>query len=184
MIDVLALEEGDDYQKLKKSFVIFITNYDPFGAKRYVYTFLSRCDEDNALVLNDAAAKLVVNTKGKTGEISPALKTLIRYMDCGKTGDEYTDKLDREVTSIRMDEKWRHDYMTLAQKMTGQRTIGDHSRVVRQLRKNRNRFTLQELSEVYDVPEDDCKEIITLLNTHPDWTDAEVADHVMWEEWK
>ena len=46
MIDVRALEEGDDYQKLKKSFVIFITNYDPFGAKRYVYTFRSRCDED------------------------------------------------------------------------------------------------------------------------------------------
>ena len=69
--------------------------------KRYIYTFRRGCDENNALVLNDAAVKLVVNTKGKTGIIFPALKTLIRYMDCGETGDEYTDKLNREVTSIR-----------------------------------------------------------------------------------
>lgn len=136
------------------------------------------------LVLNDAAVKLVVNTKGKTGEISPALKTLIRCMDSGETGDDYTDKLNREVTSIRTDEKWRHDFMTLAQKMTEQKYMGDHERVVRMVRKNSNRFTLQELSDVFDIPEDDCREIIALLNAHPDWTDDEVADHVMWEEWR
>ena len=70
--------------------------------------------------------------------------------------------------------------MTLVQKMTEQRYIGDHSRVVHQVCKNSNRFTLQELSEVYDVPEDDCKEIIILLGEHPDWTDDEVTDCVMW----
>ena len=184
MIDVRALEEGDDYQKLKKSFVIFITNYDPFGAKRYVYTFRSRCDEDNALVLNDAAVKLVVNTKGKTGEISLALKTLIRYMDSGETGDEYTDRLNREVTSIRMDEKWRHDFMTLAQKFTEKEYVGDHKRVVKQVRGSHNEFPVDFLAKILQVPEDDCREIITLLDEHPDWTDDEVADHVMWEEWK
>ena len=62
--------------------------------------------------------------------------------------------------------------------------MGDHERVVRMVRKNSNRFTLQELSDVFDIPEDDCREIIALLDAHPDWTDDEVADHVMWEEWK
>ena len=52
--------------------------------------------------------------RGKTGEISRALETLIRYMDSGEAGDDYTEKLNREVTSIRMDEKWRHDFMTPA----------------------------------------------------------------------
>jgi len=26
--------------------------------------------------------------------------------------------------------------------------------------------------------------MLRLLTEHPDWTDDEVADHVMWEEWK
>ena len=184
MIDVRALEEGDDYQKLKKSFVIFITNYDPFGAKRYVYTFRSRCDEDNALVLNDAAVKLVVNAKGTVGEISPELRTLIRYLNGEAPGDEYTNKLNNEVTSIRSDEKWRHDFMTLGQKFREKEYIGAHKHVVRQVRKSSRKLSLPEMADLFDVPEDDCKEILTLLDAHPDWTDDEVADHVMWEEWK
>ena len=73
-----------------------------------------------ALVLNDAAVKLVVNTKGENRHNLAFIPEIIahqviRYMDSGETGDEYTDKLNREVTSIRTDEKWRHDFMTLAQ---------------------------------------------------------------------
>ena len=105
MIDARTLESGDDFNLLKKSFVIFITNYDPFGADRYVYTFRSRCDEDYGIVLNDAATKMVINTNGSLGEISPELATLIRYMKDGETGNDYTEKLDREVRLIRNDEK-------------------------------------------------------------------------------
>ena len=184
MIDVRALEEGDDFNKLKKSFVMFITNYDPFRKKRYLYTFRSRCDEEMELLLNDAAAKLVVNTKGFVGEISPELKTLIRYLDSGETGDEYTGKLENEVSSIRADEKWRQDYITLAQKYVERESIGDHRRVVRQIRKNMGKFELSDLADVIIIPMDDCKQIIELIKTHHSWTDDEVADHVMWEEWK
>ena len=184
MIDARALEAGDDFNLLKKSFVIFITNYDPFGADRYVYTFRSRCDEDNSIVLKDAATKIVVNTRGTVGGISPELAALIRYMKDGETGNEYTEKLDREVRLVRNDEKWRHDYMTLAQRDTQNRYIGIHTNNVRLVRKNSGRLTVPDMVEMLDIPEDDCKEILELIAAHPDWTDDEIADHVMWEEWK
>ena len=105
-------------------------------------------------------------------------------MDSGEAGDEYTDRLNREVTSIRMDEKWRHDFMTLGQKFREREYIGAHKQVVRQVRNNRNEFSVDAMAKFMQVPADDCREIITLLDEHPDWTDDEVADHVMWEEWK
>ena len=66
-----------------------------------------------------------------------------------------TARLTREGTSIRTDEKWRHDFMTPAQKMTEQRTFGDHSRVVRQVRNNRNVFSIDTMAKFMQVPIDD-----------------------------
>jgi len=74
--------------------------------------------------------------------------------------------------------------MTLAPKITEQRTIGDHNRVVCQVQSNRNNFSIDITAKFMHFPIDDCKKNITLLDEHPDWMDDEVADHVMWEEWK
>ena len=43
MIDLNIINQGEDYSCLKKSFVIFICTYDPFGRDRYIYTFDRRC---------------------------------------------------------------------------------------------------------------------------------------------
>ncbi|MBR1735445.1 MAG: Rpn family recombination-promoting nuclease/putative transposase, partial [Firmicutes bacterium] len=45
IIDMNIIDKGDDYSNLKKSFVIFICTYDPFGEDRYIYTFKNRCEE-------------------------------------------------------------------------------------------------------------------------------------------
>ena len=83
MIDVRVLDKGLDYRKLKKSFVIFICNYDPFGKSRLIYTFRNRCDEDYSIILPDEASKIIINTKGTIGDISDELRAVIQYMDSG-----------------------------------------------------------------------------------------------------
>ena len=74
--------------------------------------------------------------------------------------------------------------MTLAQKFAEREHIGIHRNNVRLVRKNSARLTVPDMVEMLDIPEDDCKEILELISAHPDWTDDEIADHVMWEEWK
>lgn len=81
VIDLHILEKGEDYMALRKSFVIFICTYDPFGKNRYVYTFENRCREDLSIALGDEATKIILNTKGQNGEITDELKDLLRYMD-------------------------------------------------------------------------------------------------------
>lgn len=39
MMDLNVLEKGDDYEKLKDSYVIFICRFDPFDSNRCVYSF-------------------------------------------------------------------------------------------------------------------------------------------------
>ena len=51
MIDLNILNRGEDYASLRRSFVIFICTYDPFGKGRWVYTFENRCREDQDIAL-------------------------------------------------------------------------------------------------------------------------------------
>ena len=48
MIDLHILEKGEDYTALRRSFVIFICTYDPFGKGRYVYTFENRTGQQKS----------------------------------------------------------------------------------------------------------------------------------------
>ena len=71
MIDINLIHKGDDYDDLKKSFVIFICTFDPFKQGSYVYTFRNVCKEFPDLELGDETVKVFFNTKGTKGNISP-----------------------------------------------------------------------------------------------------------------
>lgn len=115
-IDINLIPKGGTYKSLKKSFVIFICTFDPFGQGQYIYTFENKCKECPELALEDGAVKVFLNTKGSQGKISRELKNLLEYID----GADVTAKssllvkdLDEAVKKARTNEEWRHDYMTL-----------------------------------------------------------------------
>lgn len=115
MIDLNILEKGDDYNHLKKSYVIFICTFDPFGLGRHIYTFENCCSEDTTLTLNDGTVKIILNTKGTLDDVSPEMKRLLDYVDGKGVSDTFTRDLEEAVQSARQNEKWRLDYMTLQQ---------------------------------------------------------------------
>lgn len=104
MIDLTFFPTGADYSKMRKSYVIFIANFDPFGKKRYIYTFQNRCDEDHDLLMGDDAVKVVVNTKGTIGDIGDELKEIIRYLDDEEVTGEYSKELDDAVRALKNNE--------------------------------------------------------------------------------
>ena len=181
VIDLHILEKGEDYTKLRKSFVIFICTYDPFGQDRYVYTFENLCREDPAIALGDGATKIILNTKGSVGEISDELKALLRYMDGSAPGDDYTKALDSAVMDVRADEKWRREYMVLIERDRANRRLGKYEQSVAQVRKSRNRFTPDEQSSIYFIDLKTVKAILDVLDAHPDWDDEQVAESVDFE---
>ena len=113
-IDISILRPGVDYKELRKTFVIFICNYDPFGRNRYLYTFENICREEPDLLFGDETGKVIVNTRGEIGEISEELKEVIRYLNDGTISGQYSQELDTAVTAVKSNEERRLEYMTLA----------------------------------------------------------------------
>lgn len=184
MIDVRVLDKGQDYRKLKKSFVIFICNYDPFGKSRLIYTFRNRCDEDYSIILPDEASKIIINTKGTIGDISDELRAVIQYMDSGSATTEYTKSLDEEVATVKADEKFRRQYMLLMEAYAMKEETGEYKRVVSQIRKSlkRKRLSAEEMADYFDVSEQDCSAVLDCITEHPDWDDRQVAEAVYWTD--
>eukprot|EP00828_Plagiopyla_frontata_P042446 TRINITY_DN6331_c0_g1_i3.p2 TRINITY_DN6331_c0_g1~~TRINITY_DN6331_c0_g1_i3.p2 ORF type:complete len:236 (+),score=32.99 TRINITY_DN6331_c0_g1_i3:161-868(+) len=72
-IDLDLISKGEDYRKLTKSYIIFICTFDLFHKGRHKYTFQNVCLEDNSVILNDEAQKIILNTKGFMKDLSEEL---------------------------------------------------------------------------------------------------------------
>lgn len=86
-----------------------------FGKGRHIYTFENRCIQDTSLSLGDDTIKIILNTKGTMDDVPPELKSLLDFIDGEEPRDEFTKELEAAVKTVRKNEKWRLDYMTLQQ---------------------------------------------------------------------
>ena len=181
MIDLHILERGEDYTALKKSFVIFICTYDPFGKGRWVYTFENLCREDTSVALGDEAVKIILNTKGKVGEISDELKDLLRYMDGAAPDNAYTRELEQAVSDVRSDAKWRQEYMILIERDRQNRRMGGFTRNVTLIRNSRNNVDAKVLANILMIRPNTYQAILETMDAHPDWDDEKIAENVDFE---
>ena len=117
-IDLNLLRPGEDYNKLKRTYIIFICKFDLFGEGRYLYTFENRCIQNLQLHLGDDSIKIFINTKGRTGNVSDEFKELIHFLDTSEIKhyeSGLVNDLAQALEEARSNEKWRHDYMTWTQ---------------------------------------------------------------------
>ena len=117
-IDLNLLRPGEDYNKLKRTYIIFICKFDLFGEGRYLYTFENRCIQNLQLRLGDDSIKIFINTKGRTGNVSDEFKELIHFLDTSEIKhyeSGLVNDLAQALEEARSNEKWRHDYMTWTQ---------------------------------------------------------------------
>ena len=111
-MDLDQLEAGDSYEKLKRSFVIMITTWDPFAMDRPVYFFRS-FDEENHLQLDDDAYTMVLNTACSPDKVPEGLRALYEYInDPAKCeGSALVKAIDARVQKFNSPE-WRRRQMT------------------------------------------------------------------------
>ena len=115
MIDLELIEKGELYDKLKRSYVIFICRFDLFGKNRCIYTFENRCIEDMDVALGDETVKVFLNSKGDMEQIDQNLKAFLMYVNNHDVENEndFVDMIKREVAQIKANKEWRREYMTL-----------------------------------------------------------------------
>ena len=168
-----------DLEKLKKSFIVFICTFDPFGRERYVYTFQNRCDEEEDLLLGDDAVKIFLNAKGKIGDISSELKSLLHYIDGNEPDSDYTRDLQKAVDEIKRNEEWRREYMRVNIEFWEQQKLGEYRKVVTSIRKSRGSVENDVLENILDINHATFDNVSSVLSQHPDWDDTAIAEAVI-----
>ena len=119
-MDVAYLEPGEDFNKLPKSFVIFICTFDPFGRKRYIYTFEERCLEDGE-PLGDETRKVFLSTKGEKGDgVSEELIQFLRFVEQSENSpdceqDALAKQLSDRIAKLKRDRRMEERYMLLGE---------------------------------------------------------------------
>ena len=114
MIDLNLINRGDDFKKLKKSFVIFICMSDPFpGYNRCIYTFENICREEAGLTLSNETYKVFLNADGTKGNASDELKDFLHLLRDGYGKSRLVKKIEEQVVKAREHKEWRLEYMTL-----------------------------------------------------------------------
>lgn len=178
IIDINIIDKGDDYKKLKKSYVIFICDYDEFGKGRHIYTFENMCLEEPGLRLGDDTVKIILNTKGTMDDVGEDVKELLHYIAGQEPKSELTRSLDAEVSRVKSSRKWRRKFMTLLMRDNENKTLGQYMKLVGQIRKI-NVNECKVASKFLDVDEEFIRDVIELLEEHPTMDDEEIAEIVM-----
>ena len=124
VIDINMIEKGLDYERLKKSYIIFICKFDLFGKGRHIYHFENLCREDPSVRLNDGIEKIFLNTKGTLDDVDEELHSLLDYFESLVPQDAFTGKLDEAVADARLHKEWRYEYMKLEMMMRDSRKEG------------------------------------------------------------
>ena len=148
MIDRRSLKAGEDFGKMKKVYVIFICDYDPFGYDRVLYTIKNRCLEEPTMPYEDDAETWVLYTRGKKGNISESLRQLLSYMENTNQNNAINEDLrdiqqmvdqvkrDGEV-SLRYMKWFEHDQMMYEQgRKEEQENTERERKIAEQERKN------------------------------------------------
>ncbi len=132
LIDREQMPSGEyDYNKLPRTIIIFVTDFDPFDEGLYRYTFENTCAERKALKLGDESIKVVLNTKGKKAEgVKPELIELLKYFHSStketaeKTSSDFVKRLDKMLEPIKNSPKFGGEFMSIQEKMYTERRIG------------------------------------------------------------
>ena len=124
LLDIDLLQNSQEYDLLPPTYVIFICVFDFFAKGNYVYTFKKRCLENLELELQDEATTMLLNTKGKHGDISKDIKSFYDYVNNHIVTTDFTKQIDDEISYLKLDTKVRREFMLMEARLLDERREG------------------------------------------------------------
>ncbi|MBO5636428.1 MAG: Rpn family recombination-promoting nuclease/putative transposase [Acidaminococcaceae bacterium] len=112
LIGMDMLRRGMDYPELRKSYVVFICTFDPYGKGLPVYHFTYRCREDDTLEMGDMTENIFLNAKAADKTEDKELSAFLRYVHSGLAQSAFTQEIDNATKRVKNDTKWRERIVT------------------------------------------------------------------------
>ena len=123
--------KGCTYAELPDSYVIFLCDFDPFGAGKYRYTFQITCREAENILLKDGRCIVFLNTHGENSKDVP--KELVSFLEFVHADlkesqkdfqDDYVRQVQKSVTHIRESREMEERFMLLELLLEDERREG------------------------------------------------------------
>ncbi len=125
IIDVDNLSRGENYSRLKDSYVIFLCLDDPFGKSLPVYFFENKCSDNDGgeIKLNDGAYKLFFNSSKYDKMENDEEKAFFKFLVNQNADSDFTKSIEEKVSFARKNMEWRKQYMTWQQTIDEEKDI-------------------------------------------------------------
>ena len=175
-MDMELLAKGCEYEELPDSYVIFLCDFDPFGERKYRYTFRTACEETKKVSLKDGRCIMFLNTCGEDEEDVPKeLVSFLRFVHADLKEsqkdfqDDYVRQVQKSVTHIKGNREMEERFMLLELLMQDERREGRKEGMQQgqlKMAKKMLRMTLEKFGQLPD----------TLLKTLQEQQDIEVVE--------
>ena len=109
-LDVSFLDQGNSYQTLNDSYIIFICLFDPVGSNRAVYSFENICVEDGTIPLQDGTKKIILNAGAFNQTGNHDLQGFLWYVKTGEVTTDYARRIEKMIQTVKNSEQARQAY--------------------------------------------------------------------------
>ncbi|MDE7390937.1 MAG: Rpn family recombination-promoting nuclease/putative transposase, partial [Treponemataceae bacterium] len=115
VIDMDNLSKGENYTKLKDTYVIFLCLKDIFRRGLPVYFFENTCRADKSLTLDDRAYKVFFNAANCDTLESDEMRSFFRFLKGERAKSVFSKRIAEKVAFAKRNMQWRKQYMTWQQ---------------------------------------------------------------------
>ena len=130
-IDMELLLSGSDYTELPEVYVIFICDFDPFGKKKYRYTFTKQCEEEPGAQLQEGCKSIFLSTRGENdrevpGELVSFLNFVKADLSESETDfeDDFVEKLQNTIRRIKSNREMEERFIIFEEMLRDERAEG------------------------------------------------------------
>ncbi len=115
VIDMDNLSKGEQYSRLKDSYIIFLCLDDPFGKNLPAYFFENVCQQDESVKLNDRAFKVFFNAREYDKMKSDEEKSFFKFLRGEEATSEFTKSIEEKVSRAKENPRMRQNFITWEQ---------------------------------------------------------------------
>ena len=123
VIDVDNLSKGDNYTKLKDTYIIFLCLEKPFDKDLPVYFFENICRQDKGIKLDDRTFKVFFNAGCCDKMKSDEEKSFFKFLKGEQADSDFTRSIEEKVAWAKANKEWRRQYMTWQQTIDEEKEI-------------------------------------------------------------
>ena len=123
IIDVDNLSKGENYTKLKDTYIVFICMKDIFKKKLPVYFFENICRQDKNLKLNDRTFKVFFNATCCDKLKSDEERDFFNFLKGHNAQSDLAKSIQEKVEKAKKNKAWRKQYMTWQQTLDEEKEL-------------------------------------------------------------